>query len=59
MPLAGDLTDEEAVLRWLIDYKERRDQDQVIEDVTADALDQLIESSAHLAVLFCESSPPS
>uniref|UniRef100_T1J1H2 Thioredoxin domain-containing protein n=1 Tax=Strigamia maritima TaxID=126957 RepID=T1J1H2_STRMM len=48
----GDLTDEEEVLAWLVANKNLGDDDDIIEDVTARSLTQLIESVDHLAVLF-------
>ncbi|CAG0889024.1 unnamed protein product, partial [Cyprideis torosa] len=44
----GDLSDEDAVLEWLIHQSESDE----IEDVTDEMLDMLIERSKHLAVLF-------
>lgn len=46
----GELTNEQAVLEWLIHEKESDE----IEDVTNKVLNQMIKTSDFLAVLFCE-----
>lgn len=50
----GELTREEDVLEWLVQNKSTGDEEDVIEDVTAKALDTLISSVDNLVVLFCE-----
>ena len=49
----GDLLREEDVLEWLVQHKNTGGDEDVIEDVTAKTLDTMINSSPHLAVLFC------
>jgi len=42
------------VLEWLVQNKSTGEVEDVIEDVTAKALDTLIESVDNLVVLFCK-----
>lgn len=51
---SGELTREEDVLEWLVQNKSTGDEEDVIEDVTAKALDTLIGSVDNLVVLFCK-----
>jgi hypothetical protein len=53
---SGELTREEDVLEWLVQNKSTGDEEDVIEDVTAKALDTLIDSVDNLVVLFCKLS---
>lgn len=46
----GDLLKEEELLGWLIHQKKHTE----IPDVTDEMKDKLIESAAHLAVVFCK-----
>ncbi|XP_021927613.1 uncharacterized protein LOC110833625 isoform X8 [Zootermopsis nevadensis] len=48
----SELTREEDVLEWLVQNKSTGDEEDVIEDVTAKALDTLISSVDNLVVLF-------
>ncbi|XP_065578951.1 uncharacterized protein LOC136039286 isoform X4 [Artemia franciscana] len=48
----GDLTNEEEVLEWLVSNKSTGEDEDRIEDVTAKALEAMITSVEHLAVLF-------
>ncbi|XP_069688967.1 uncharacterized protein hlk isoform X7 [Periplaneta americana] len=48
----SELTREEDVLEWLVQNKSTGDEEDVIEDVTAKALDTLIGSVDNLVVLF-------
>ncbi|XP_023240298.1 uncharacterized protein LOC111638775 [Centruroides sculpturatus] len=48
----GDLMNEEEVLQWLFEFQDIGDDDDLIEDVTANALEALVQKSSHLAVLF-------
>ncbi|XP_067132038.1 uncharacterized protein [Centruroides vittatus] len=48
----GDLMNEEEVLQWLYEFQDIGDDDDLIEDVTANALEALVQKSSHLAVLF-------
>lgn len=57
----GDLENEEAVLEWLLEFRDTADDDEedekgeaVIEDVSTSILEKMIESSENLAVLFCK-----
>jgi hypothetical protein len=50
----GELTREEDVLEWLVQNKSTGDEEDIIEDVTAKALDTLIGSVDNLVVLFCK-----
>jgi hypothetical protein len=54
VPFPGELTREEDVLEWLVQNKSTGDEEDVIEDVTAKALDTLIDSVDYLVVLFCK-----
>ena len=62
--LKDDLEDSEAVLQWLFKFRdtadaeddEDGDNEAIIEEVNENALEQLIESTSFLAVLFCKSS---
>lgn len=51
---SGELTREEDVLEWLVQNKSTGDEEDIIEDVTAKALDTLIGSVDNLVVLFCK-----
>lgn len=59
----GDLENEKKVLTWLLEFRDTvddpdeyvEDSDE-IEDVSGTVLQQLIENTDSLAVLFCESS---
>lgn len=61
--LKDDLEDSEAVLQWLFKFRdtadaeddEDDDNEAIIEEVNENALEQLIESTSFLAVLFCKS----
>lgn len=46
----GDLTKEEELLGWLIHQKKHSE----IPEITDEMKDKLIESAAHLAVVFCK-----
>lgn len=46
----GDLLKEEELLGWLIHQKKHTE----IPEITDEMKDKLIESAAHLAVVFCE-----
>jgi len=48
----GDLLNEEEVLNWLFEFQDLGEESDAIEDVSANALDELIEQSPFLAVLF-------
>ena len=59
----GDLENEEAVLEWLLEFRDTADNDEevekgeaVIEDVSTSILEKMIENSENLAVLFCKFS---
>lgn len=52
--LTGDLFNEEEVLNWLFEFQDLGEEGEAIEDVTANALAQLIDESPYLAVLFCK-----
>ncbi len=52
--MAGDLTNEEAVLEWLIHNRSTGDDEDVIEDVTSASLEAMVASVENLAVLFCK-----
>lgn len=50
---SGDLTDEEAVLAWITSEKEQ-DVD-IIDEVDAETLEQMLEDRISLVVYFCKS----
>lgn len=47
----GDLTEEDEVLEWL---KEQSQVEEEIEDVTHDALDEIIKTGKSIAVIICK-----
>lgn len=46
----GDLTEEEEVLEWL---KEQSEVEEEIEDVSHDALEEIIKTGKSIAVIIC------
>ena len=50
--ISGDLSNEDEVLKYLLD-RQSRDE---IEDVSSKALEQMIEKTEQLVVLFCKCS---
>ena len=56
MEKTGDLLKEDDVLEWLVHNKNTGAEEDVIEDVTAKTLETMINTSPHLAVLFCKLS---
>lgn len=49
----GDMTDEEALLEWLIDNKDRGPA-SIIEEVDGKMLQNLVDTFEFLVVYFCE-----
>jgi len=52
----GQLNDAEAVLNWLVANRATGDEEDVIEEVSAEALETMVSTVDNLAVLFCKKS---
>lgn len=52
--ILGNLFNEEEVLNWLFEFQDLGEEGEAIEDVSPNALSQMIEDSQFLAVLFCK-----
>ena len=55
---SGDFTDEEALLEWLVHNRNSGEENEVIEEVDAKALEAMVHSVENLAVLFCKYIEP-
>ena len=54
--VSGDLTDEEAVLEWLLNNKDATPQNDIIDLVDRGMLKMLLQDYAYVAVFFCRVS---
>ena len=52
--ISGDLTNENAVLEWLIQHRSTGEEGEVIEEATAKSLEAMIGTVDKVVVLFCE-----
>ncbi len=52
----GDLTRQADVLQWLVHNRNTAEEEDVIEEISEEALHAMIASVEHLAVLFCKSN---
>lgn len=53
IPSAGDMMDEDAILEWLIDNKDKGPA-SIIEEVDGKMLQTLVDTFEFLVVYFCE-----
>lgn len=51
---SGDLSNENAVLEWLIQHRSTGEEGEVIEDATARSLEAMVGTVDKVVVLFCE-----
>ncbi len=51
---SGDLSNENAVLEWLIQHRSTGEEGEVIEEATAKTLDAMVGTVDKVVVLFCK-----